>query len=227
MNEEFAFMKTFPSKTICHPEQVERSVQSVAAAYDRRRHAKINSLGGHRPPQQGHGRCLLALLLSLLWLTASALPILAQTESAETGLAQSLPKVELHIDKATLSTEVAATTTQREIGLMYRSKMADNNGMIFLMGEIGPVTFWMKNTLIPLSIAFIDKNGVILEIHDMQPGDPTIPDNQLPRLHSTSDQVAYALETNLHWFALNGIKPGDKLDPPPETLAKFTTPSLE
>ena len=100
---------------------------------------------------------------------------------------------------------------------MYVTKMPDNDGMLFVL-PVGHAEFWMKNTLIPLSVAFIDKDGVILEIHDMQPADPTMPDNQLPRTRSDSDQVAYAIETNLHWFALNGIKPGDKITPPPATL---------
>ena len=129
--------------------------------------------------------------------------------------------VTLHIDKATLNTKIAATQAQQERGLMFVTKMPDNDGMIFLL-PLGRAEFWMKNTLIPLSVAFIDKNGVILEIHDMQPGDPNIPDYQLPRTKSDSDQVMYALETNLHWFALNGIKPGDKLDPPPAILTKAT-----
>ena len=68
------------------------------------------------------------------------------------------------------------------------------------------------------TFAFIDKNGVILEIDDMQPGDPNLPDNMLPRTRSESDQVYYALEMNLHWFSLNGIKPGEKILPPPSTL---------
>ena len=84
------------------------------------------------------------------------------------------------------------------------------------MPNVAQATFWMKNTLIPLSVAFLDKNGVILEIHDMKPLDETI-------TRSDSDQMAYALEMNLHWFTLNGIKPGDKIDPPPGTLGKPTT----
>lgn len=114
----------------------------------------------------------------------------------------------LHIGKATLTTEIAANEAQREQGLMYRPRLGDNNGMIFLMPVVRQATFWMKNTLIPLSVAYIDSNGVILEIHDMQALDTTI-------TRSNSDRVAYALETNLHWFTLNGIQPGAKLEPPP------------
>ncbi len=147
----------------------------------------------------------------------------AQTQSPPSA-AQSLPSVALHIDNATLQTEIAATEAQRERGLMFRTNLGDNDGMIFLMGTPARATFWMKNTLIPLSVAFVDKNGVILEIHDMTPGDPSVPDNQLPITRSDSDQVAFALETNLHWFALNEIKPGDKINPPPGTLANSATP---
>jgi len=97
---------------------------------------------------------------------------------------------------------------------MYRTSLPDNQGMIFLLPQVTTATFWMKNTLIPLSIAFIDKNGVILEIHDMKAQDETI-------TRSDSDQIAYALETNLHWFALNGVKLGDKIDLRPAIQTKL------
>jgi uncharacterized membrane protein (UPF0127 family) len=155
---------------------------------------------------------IIALLSILSWLPASA-------QTAPTDSVGPLAHVTLHIDKATLETLVAATTDQQERGLMYVTKLPDNDGMIFLLPSVTTASFWMKNTLIPLSVAFIDQNGVILEIHDMQPGDPNVPDNQLPITRSDSDQVAFALETNLHWFSLNGIKPGDKITPPPATLA--------
>ena len=146
--------------------------------------------------------------------------VTASVACAQTGPNDPVGKLAtttLHIGKATLNTQIAATPAQEERGLMYVTHLPDNDGMLFML-PLGRAEFWMKNTLIPLSVAFIDSNGVILEIHDMQPGDPTIPDDQLPRTHSDSDQVAYAIETNLHWFALNGIKPGDKLQPLPSTL---------
>lgn len=152
-------------------------------------------------------RILIAALLALFG--TAPLPIRAQT--APTDTVEPMAKVTLHIGKASLTTEIAATAAQEERGLMYVTKMPDNDGMIFLLPKVTTATFWMKNTLIPLSVAFIDKNGVILEIHDMKPQDETI-------TRSDSDQVAYALETNLHWFTLNGIKPGDKIDPAPSTL---------
>jgi uncharacterized membrane protein (UPF0127 family) len=120
---------------------------------------------------------------------------------------QSLPTVPLHIGKATLTTEIASTAHESEIGLMYRRSLPDNAGMLFVL-PVGRAQFWMKNTLIPLSVAFLDRQGTILEIHDMKALDTSI-------TASESDQVAYAIETNLHWFSLNGIKPGTKIDPAP------------
>jgi len=161
-----------------------------------------------------HKRILIFILLGLLVNPST----LAWAQTAPTDDVGKLAKVTLHIGKASLNTEVAATEAQEERGLMFVTKMPDNDGMIFILPAIQTAEFWMKNTLIPLSVAFIDKDGVILEIHDMQPADPSVPDAMLPRTRSDSDKVAYALETNLHWFALNGIKPGDKILPPPNTL---------
>jgi len=189
-------------------------MESVAAIHDRRRSAKTFSfrVGGHRPPLQR----IPTLSIFLGFCLILVLPIRGQTGPNDT--VGPMAKVTLHMGKASLTTEIAASSAQEERGLMFRTKMGDNDGMIFLRPKVTIATIWMKNTLIPLSIAFIDKNGVILEIHDMKPGDPNVPDSALPITRSDSDQVAYALETNLHWFALNGVKPGDKITPPPGTL---------
>jgi uncharacterized membrane protein (UPF0127 family) len=153
----------------------------------------------------------LILLLGLSSLLATTIPNQAQTAAPTQAQEQAPSTVTVHIGKATLHVEIAATDAQREQGLMYRQKLADNDGMIFLMPGIAPATFWMKNTLIPLSVAFLDRNGIILEIHDMKPLDESI-------TRSESDQVAYAIEANVHWFALNGIKPGDRISPAPSTF---------
>ena len=156
-------------------------------------------------------RILVILLVSLGGLPIT-LPGQTPDNNPNGGLPQSLPMVLLHVGQAKLITEVASTSQQQETGLMYRTKLGDNHGMIFLLPTITTATFWMKNTLIPLSVAYIDKDGVILEIHDMKALDTSL-------TRSDSNQVAYALEANLHWFALNGIKPGDKIEPPPSTLS--------
>jgi uncharacterized membrane protein (UPF0127 family) len=160
----------------------------------------------------------LALLFALLVIAGVRLP--AQTAATDT--VEPFAKVTLHVGKATMATEIAATPAQEERGLMFRTHLGDNDGMIFILPSVTTATFWMKNTLIPLSVAFIDKDGTILEIHDMQPGDPAVPDNQLPITRSDSDKVAYALEANLHWFSLNSVKPGDKIQPPPSTLGTIS-----
>lgn len=160
-------------------------------------------------------RLFLLMLPALCWL--AFLPGQAQQP-------QDLPRLTLQIGKAEMSAQVANTPMQREVGLMYVTKMPDNDGMLFVMPSISAATFWMKNTLIPLSIAFLDKNGVILEIHDMAPANPSLPDIEIPRTRTASDQVAYALEANLHWFSLNGIKPGTKITVANGTLPKPVTP---
>ena len=157
-------------------------------------------------------RTFLKIALACLALGA-ALPVPAlRGQSDEAGVAQALPAVTVHLGKAALKTEIASTAEEGEIGLMYRKSLPDNSGMLFVL-PLGTAQFWMKNTLIPLSIAFLDRNGVVLELHDMKAMDETI-------TRSDSDQVAYALEANLHWFALNGIKPGMKMEPNPAAILK-------
>ena len=95
------------------------------------------------------------------------------------------------------------TELQREIGLMHRPSMAAGDGMIFVFEEPGVQCFWMRNTLIPLSAAFIDDDGRIVNIEDMK---PQTEDNHCPRA-----AVRYALEMNKGWFAQKGIKAGAKI----------------
>jgi uncharacterized membrane protein (UPF0127 family) len=89
--------------------------------------------------------------------------------------------------------------------------------MIFLMPRIGSVSFWMKDTFIPLSLGYFDKNGVILEIEDKQPLDTSI-------THTRSNQVAYVLETNLHWFSRHHVSVGCKMSPNPKQWGIAATP---
>lgn len=91
---------------------------------------------------------------------------------------------------------------------MHRKSLPDNSGMLFFLPKEMQASFWMKNTYIPLSIAFIDRYWTILEIHDMEPLSEKI-------IASASASVLYALEMNKNWFSLNGLKPGDKIVPPP------------
>ncbi|MDC8757642.1 DUF192 domain-containing protein [Janthinobacterium fluminis] len=101
-----------------------------------------------------------------------------------------------------ISAEVAASDAQREQGLMFREKMPNNAGMVFVFDAPATQCMWMKNTLLPLSVAFIDAEGKIVNIEDMQP--------QTLDSHCSKKAVPvrYALEMNLGWFKQKNIKPG-------------------
>lgn len=110
--------------------------------------------------------------------------------------------IALRIGSHQLSVEVAATSTQREQGLMFRRKMPADQGMLFVFPAEQPLSFWMKNTYLPLSIAFIDANHEIINIEDMAPLD------EQSRTLSLGPAL-YALEVNQGWFDEHGIKAGD------------------
>ncbi|MES2310100.1 MAG: DUF192 domain-containing protein [Verrucomicrobiota bacterium] len=103
-----------------------------------------------------------------------------------------------------ISIEVARTPREMAQGLMFRDHLSDNSGMIFCLLQEERASFWMKNVKIPLSVAYMDRQGVILEIVDMKPFDE--------RPHwSQTDKVIYALEMNQGWFSLNQVKAGDQI----------------
>ena len=108
-----------------------------------------------------------------------------------------------------LKVEVAATEAQRDQGLMFRKKLGADDGMLFLFDDPGYYAMWMKNTLIPLSVAFIDGDGVILNILDMQP--------QTLDSHAAAGPARYAIETNVGWFAARKVRAGDKVTGLPAT----------
>lgn len=124
--------------------------------------------------------------------------------AAASGSAQAtLPTIELLIEGKPLTVELAATGQQRYMGLSFRKTMADNAGMLFVYQAERPLTFTMRNTLIPLSIAFISKDLVINEIHPMNVGPG--------QLFDAAHIAQFALEVNQGWFAQNGIKPGAQI----------------
>jgi uncharacterized protein len=119
---------------------------------------------------------------------------------AETKTIETLPTIELRIGKETLLVEVADDPHERRLGLMYRKELPEDHGMIFIYQSEEIRGFWMKNTYIPLSIAYVDKNGKILHIVDMQPEDHTSVSSLLP--------AQYALEVNQGWFEEHDITVG-------------------
>ncbi len=114
---------------------------------------------------------------------------------------QGLLRIPLYVKAKEIRVEVARTPEERAMGLMWRKHLGKDEGMLFLFEEEGYHSFWMKNTLIPLSIAFIDRKGKIVKITDMEPLTLTS--------HPPSQPVLYALEMNQGWFSKNGIKTGD------------------
>lgn len=105
----------------------------------------------------------------------------------------------MHVIRA----EVAIKDQERQQGLMFREKMGTNDGMLFVFDSPLRICMWMKDTLIPLSVAFLDQDGRILNIEDMTP--------KSLQSHCAKDLASYALEMNKGWFKDKNIKPGTKL----------------
>ncbi|WP_338848256.1 DUF192 domain-containing protein [Massilia sp. W12] len=114
------------------------------------------------------------------------------------------PVTQLNIGMYVIKAELAAAPEERAQGLMYRRKMAHNEGMVFDFGAPAQVCMWMKNTYIPLSVAFIDEERRIINIEDMQP--------LSEESHCGTRPVRYALEMNQGWFKQKNIKPGAQID---------------
>lgn len=125
--------------------------------------------------------------------------ILAQ-EAAQIAL----PAVTLSVGGKVVTAEVADEPQERATGLMFRKSLAPDSGMLFIMPEPEHASFWMKNTTLPLSVAYINQSGMILEIHDLRPLD----EKPVP---STFSNIAYALEMEQGWFARNRILAGDRI----------------
>ena len=119
------------------------------------------------------------------------------------ALAQEPPVVQLNAGMHLIRAEVAADFGTRMRGLMHRPSMPQNAGMLFIFDEATQHCMWMKNTLIPLSVAFIDEAGRILNIADMTP--------HSEQSHCARAPARYALEMNRGWFEARGIKPGVRL----------------
>ena len=117
--------------------------------------------------------------------------------------AQQLAVADLSIGMHLIHAEVADSTGSRMQGLMYRESLPTSAGMVFVFEENALHCMWMKNTLVPLSVAFIDEAGAIINIADMQP--------KSEQTHCAAKPARFALEMNKGWFAQRGIKAGAKL----------------
>jgi hypothetical protein len=117
-----------------------------------------------------------------------------------------LPRIQLQAGMHQIQVQVAATPDQRAIGLMHRAEMPQGEGMLFAFEQASQQCFWMKNTLLPLTAAFIADDGSIVNLADMKP--------QTTDAHCSDQPVRWVLEMNQGWFAKRGIKAGFKLQGP-------------
>jgi uncharacterized protein len=127
---------------------------------------------------------------------------------AGTALAQEepqmkLPRAALTVGMHRIDAQVAMNPEQRQIGLMWRKSMPAHEGMLFVFEQPSQQCFWMKNTLIPLTAAFVDDDGTIVNLADMKP--------QTTNPHCSAKPVRYVLEMNVGWFAKKKIKAGAKI----------------
>lgn len=157
----------------------------------------IDSLSLRRGLQSCSHRYLLPTMKSLLiCMTGWAMTAFAALSHAQ----QTFPVTTLSIGIHMIKAEVAVNDEQRAQGLMFREKMAPAEGMVFRFPETRHLCMWMKNTLLPLSVAFIDEKGRIINIEDMQP--------QTLNAHCAKKPARYALEMNQGWFRRKNIRPG-------------------
>ena len=129
-------------------------------------------------------------------------PCQAQTQT-QTQAQTDLPRIKLSAGMHLLDTQVAATPSQRATGLMFRREMPQGEGMLFVFEASESQCFWMKNTLLPLTAAFVGDDGTIINLEDMKP--------QTTDSHCSKQPVRYVLEMNQGWFEKKGIKAGFKL----------------
>lgn len=139
----------------------------------------------------------------LFFATALAFYFFSGGAGAQTGPQPRLKTVALTAGMHVIQAELALTPEQQQIGMMFRREMGANEAMLFVEETPGVRCFWMRNTLIPLSIAFIADDGTVVNIADMKP--------QSDESHCSTKPVRYALEMNVGWFAKRGIKRGSRI----------------
>ena len=140
---------------------------------------------------------------SPLWHVAAMLFALATAARAQEAPQPRLPTIEIGAGMHLIRAEVAQSPQQQQVGMMMRREMGANEGMLFVNADAGVRCFWMRNTLLPLTIAFIADDGTIVNLADMQP--------QSDQSHCSEKPVRFALEMNKGWFAKRGLSAGTKL----------------
>lgn len=137
------------------------------------------------------------------WITRVVAAVLCGFSGASLAGDAPLPVLDLSVGMYRVQAEVAHTPETLQRGLMYRTELGQQQGMLFLFGSRGTQCMWMRNTLIPLAVAFLRDDGTIVNIAEMQP--------KTEDSHCSSEPVAAALEMNAGWFAQRGIKPGARI----------------
>lgn len=154
---------------------------------------------------------LVAALVAVMTATSALLALAQEPVSQEPVSQEPAPGATLGIvnsagERVAVPVEIADTDEERQTGLMGRTALPEDAGMLFVFGAEQQLSFWMKDTLIPLSIAFIDSEGRIVDIQDMQPLDETS--------HPSAAPAQYALEVNQGFFGARGIQVGDTVELP-------------
>lgn len=139
-----------------------------------------------------------------VWLIVALISLGPRAGWAREGAQAMLPRILLGVAGTTLEVEVADDPGELAAGLMFREHLEDGRGMLFVMPRVGPASFWMKNTSIPLSIGYVSESGILLEIHDLEPFDEST-------VQSQSQKIRYAIEVPRGWFSRNSIFPGDRI----------------
>jgi uncharacterized membrane protein (UPF0127 family) len=140
---------------------------------------------------------------NLISFLLGALLLVADAAHAQDTPQTQLQRTRLSVGIHQIDAQVATTSEEHQIGLMYRQEMPQHEGMLFIFENPSRLCFWMKNTLIPLTAAFIADDGAIVNLEDMKP--------QSLDSHCAAKPVRYVLEMNKGWFAKKGLKAGSKL----------------
>ena len=154
------------------------------------------SLAAGRQRRHTTATLVIALLMSLSGL-------IGPTAHAQDGAQMDLPRVQLSAGMHLIDAQVAGTPQQRQVGLMFRHQMPQHEGMLFVFEQPATQCFWMKNTLLALTAAFVAEDGTIVNLADMKP--------QTEDSHCSARPVRYVLEMNQGWFAAKHLRAGNKL----------------
>ncbi|WP_353236332.1 DUF192 domain-containing protein [Diaphorobacter ruginosibacter] len=150
-------------------------------------------------------KSIVSRLILALGLASGSLCALAQQGMPQTHL----PRTSITAGMYLIDAQVASAPVEREIGLMHRKEMPAQEGMLFVFEQPATQCFWMRNTLLPLTAAFVADDGTIVNLADMKP--------MTENSHCSAKPVRYVLEMNQGWFARRGLKAGMRLSGPPFT----------